>query len=157
MVIRERWSVSSSCLMDKCWSLAVIAHTVFMFTSVICERGRPVGFALTGIAFRSFTNIACHFNTVNLAKHLSPYASFNSESVSIAILPPWTKYFVATCYLASMSMFSIKEKKKKKRHKFRNQTTSICYKMHATQHTLFVAGLNDAYVSPLSAGMPVKF
>ncbi len=28
---------------------------------------------------RSFTNIACHFSTIDLAKHSFPYAPFNSE------------------------------------------------------------------------------
>ncbi len=88
-----------------------------------------------------------------ISKHSFPYASFNSESVSIAILPWWMQYFMTTHYSATMSMFfSIKNNEKK--HKFKNQTsTSTCYKMHAIQCRLFIAGSNDAYVSPLTAGM----
>ncbi len=79
MVICERWSISSSYLTDICRSSSMTARTVLMFTYVICEWGRPVGFVCLGTVLRSFTNIACHFNTVDLPKHSSPYASFNLE------------------------------------------------------------------------------
>ncbi len=69
----------------------------------------------TGSALRSFSNIACHFNILDLAKHLSPYASFNLESVLIVVLLQRTQYFTATCYSATMSMFFTQKKKKKKK------------------------------------------
>ncbi len=45
------------------------------------------------------------------AKHSFPYASFNSESVSIAVLPQRTPYFIAAYCSAAMSMFFTKKTK----------------------------------------------
>ncbi len=104
MVICERWCVFSSCLMDTCRSSLMTARMVLIFTSIICEWGWQVGFAHTGTALKSFTNIEYHFNTVDLDKHLSSYyASFNSESVSITILLQRTQYFIAVRCSATMS------------------------------------------------------
>ncbi len=146
MVICGRWSVSSSCLMDTCRFSSITARMALIFSSVICEWGWPVSFARTGTALRSFTNIACHFNTVDLAKHSFPYASFNLKSVSIAVN--------AIFYLNPLCSRNahVFHQKNEKKHKFRNQT-SICYKMHAIQRRLFVASSNDTYMFLLSAGM----
>ncbi len=104
---------------DTCRPSSMTAHMVLMFTSIICERP-------TSSTFRSSTNIACHFNTVNLVQHLSQYASFDLESVLITVLLRWTQYFIAMCCAAVMSMFFTKKNPEEK-HKLQNQTsTSIC-------------------------------
>ncbi len=145
--------VSSSCLINTCRSSSLIARMALMFTSVIVECGWPIGFVRTGTTLRFFTNIACHFNIVYLTKHSPPYyASFNSKSFSITVLPQRTQYFIATCCSATMSMF-FAEKNKKENKVWNRTSILLCYRTHTIRRRLFVASLNDAYVSLLSACM----
>ncbi len=97
-------------------------------------------------------NTACHFNTVDLAKHSSPYASFNLESVSITILSRPAQCFITTYFSALMSMF-FTEKNEKKPNSEIKHWLHYAIKTHTIQRRLFTTGLNDTYVSPLSAGM----
>ncbi len=141
-------------LFDRHMSILIMTvRIVLMFTSIICKCGQPVGFARISTTFRSFTNIACRFNTIDLAKHPPLCASFNSECFYHHFTTTNEIFYCNALLNHNVKCFSL-EKKNEKKHKFWNQTsTSICYKMHGIKHRLFVAGSNDVYVFLLSAGM----
>ncbi len=121
-------------------NLLMTAHTVLMFTSVICKWGQPVRFPRTGTALRSFTNIACHSKTFDLAKHLSSYASFHLESVSITDLP--TNAIFYRNALLSHSVLAFHQKKRIKRstnskieHQFQYATKCVLYSVDCSSLT----------------------
>ncbi len=122
------------------------------FCNVICEQGWPVGFACTGTAL-GFSQKLRAFSTLSIWSNIRPHmfpldwrvfrSSFYHDECNIL-----------SQHVAQHNAHVFHWKKNEKKYIFQNWTsTSICCKMRAVQHSLFVAGSNDAYVSPLSTSM----